>query len=360
MDLRIADTFTDSLARLTGEEQKAVKTTAFDLQMNPAHPSLQFHKLDKAKDHNFWSIRVSQDLRLIVHRTGASLLLCYVNHHDDAYKWAERRKLETHPKTGAAQLVEIRERVQEITIPKYVEPEAKPKPTLFASLSDSELLGYGVPAEWLPDVRSANEETLLELADHLPKEAAEALLDLATGATPQTVLPIPSRLGARPSAKVTTIPQAKPVPPAPEPVAVSTESFEHPDAKRRFRLISNQEELEQALDYPWEKWTVFLHPAQRELVERDYNGPARVSGSAGTGKTIVAIHRVVYLARQNPDARLLLTTFSDPLSNALRTKLRLLIGNTPRLGERIEILRDELYRQAAIRSQHRETQIRRH
>lgn len=338
MDLRIADTFTDSLARLTGEEQKAVKTTAFDLQMNPAHPSLQFHKLDKAKDHNFWSIRVSQDLRLIVHRTGASLLLCYVNHHDDAYKWAERRKLETHPKTGAAQLVEIRERVQEITIPKYVEPEAKPKPTLFASLSDSELLGYGVPAEWLPDVRSANEETLLELADHLPKEAAEALLDLATGATPQTVLPIPSRLGARPSAKVTTIPQAKPVPPAPEPVAVSTESFEHPDAKRRFRLISNQEELEQALDYPWEKWTVFLHPAQRELVERDYNGPARVSGSAGTGKTIVAIHRVVYLARQNPDARLLLTTFSDPLSNALRTKLRLLIGNTPRLGERIEIL----------------------
>ena len=116
-----------------------------------------------------------------------------------------------------------------------------------------------------------------------------------------------------------------------------TESFEHPDAKRRFRLINNLEELERALDYPWEKWTVFLHPAQRELVEREYNGPARVSGSAGTGKTIVAIHRVVYLARQNPDARLLLTTFSDPLSNALRTKLRLLIGNTPRLGERIEI-----------------------
>lgn len=95
--------------------------------------------------------------------------------------------------------------------------------------------------------------------------------------------------------------------------------------------------LNRALDYPWEKWTVFLHPAQRELVEREYNGPARVSGSAGTGKTIVAIHRVVYLARQNPDARLLLTTFSDPLSNALRTKPRLLIGNTPRLGERIEI-----------------------
>src|SRR5580700_11044748 len=123
MEFRIADTFTDSLGRLTAEDQKAAKMAAFDLQLNPAHPSLQFHRLEKAKDPNFWSIRVSRDLRIIVHRTGTSLLLCYVNHHDDAYHWAERRKLETHPKTGAAQLVEVRERVQEITVPKYVEAE---------------------------------------------------------------------------------------------------------------------------------------------------------------------------------------------------------------------------------------------
>ena len=123
MEFRIADTFTDSLARLTGDEQKAVKTTAFDLQLNPANPGLRFHKLDKAKDKNFWSVRVSSDIRLIVHRTRASLLLCYVDHHDKAYEWAERRKLETHPKTGAAQLVEIRETVQEIVVPVYVQTE---------------------------------------------------------------------------------------------------------------------------------------------------------------------------------------------------------------------------------------------
>src|ERR1700687_1271704 len=151
MEFRIADTFTDSLARLTGEEQKAVKTTAFDLQLDPTHPSLQFHRLAKAKDPNFWSIRVSRDVRLIVHRTGTSLLLCYVNHHDEAYQWAERRKVETHPKTGAAQLVEIRERVQEITIPKYVEvdPEAAAKPLLFPAIPDRQLLAFGVPPEWL-------------------------------------------------------------------------------------------------------------------------------------------------------------------------------------------------------------------
>jgi mRNA-degrading endonuclease RelE of RelBE toxin-antitoxin system len=89
MEFRIADTLTDSLARLAGEEQKAVKTTAFDLQLNPANPGMQFHKPDWARDRNFWSVRVSCDIRLIVHCTARSLLLCYVDHHDSAYAWAE-------------------------------------------------------------------------------------------------------------------------------------------------------------------------------------------------------------------------------------------------------------------------------
>lgn len=84
MEFRIADTFTDSLGRLTGDEQKAVKTTAFDLRLDPTSPGMSFHKLAKAKDKRFWSVRVSSDLRLIVHRTADSLLLCYVGHHDQA------------------------------------------------------------------------------------------------------------------------------------------------------------------------------------------------------------------------------------------------------------------------------------
>src|SRR5450432_2491167 len=156
MEFRIADTFTDSLTRLTGDEQKAVKTTAFDLQLNPANPGMSLHKLDKAKDKNFWSVRVSSDIRLIVHKSDQSLLLCYVGHHDKAYDWAERRKLETHPKTGAAQFVEIRETVKDVFAPAYVlaAPSTQPKATvekklIFAEVSDDELLGYGVPAEWL-------------------------------------------------------------------------------------------------------------------------------------------------------------------------------------------------------------------
>lgn len=322
MQFRIADTFTGSLARLTGDEQKAVKTTAFDLQMNPAQPGHQFHRLDGAKDPNFWSVRVSRDIRIVVHRTQDSFMLCYVDHHDDAYRWAERRKLEAHPKTGAAQLIEVRETVREIEVPLYVSAaqEGQPSRLPFADLSDDKLLSYGVPVEWLQDIRGADEDGVLDLAGRLPSEAAEALLALATGGTPQVPGSVPG-----------------------------IDPFDHPDAQRRFRVMHDLEELVQALDYPWEKWAVFLHPAQRAIVERDYTGPARVSGSAGTGKTIVALHRAVHLARINPNARILLTTFSETLANALRDRLRILISSEPQLGERVEVyaidaLGERLYR----------------
>lgn len=311
MNFRIADTFTDSLAKLTGQEQKAAKTTAFDLQLDPSGHGKQFHKVNRAKDPNFWSVRVSRGLRIIAHRSADSLLLCYVAHHDPAYDWAERRKIERHPKTGAAQLVEVRERVEEVVVQKPVaSPAPAPqKPRPFATTSDEDLLAYGVPPEWLEDVREADEDAFLELADRLPGEAAEALLKLAAGEKPEP------------------------------PVVADLEDdpFSHPDALRRFRVLTNVEELERALEFPWEKWTVFLHPAQRAFVERDYGGPARISGSAGTGKTIVALHRAVRLARQQPEARILLTSFSHTLSNVLKIKLDRLVGNEPQVQDRIDV-----------------------
>lgn len=310
MTFLIADTFTDSLAHLTGDEQKAVKTTAFDLQMDSSAPGLSFHRLDKAKDKRFWSVRVSAGIRLIVHRTEGSLLLCYVDHHDRAYAWAERRKLEIHPATGAAQMIELRESIREIVVPSYVQAEARHTPSTkpLLGFSDEQLLGYGVPSEWLAEVRQADEDGLLALAVHLPAEAAEAVLELATGGTPRPAVP-----------------------------AAAVDPFTHPDAQRRFRVVTSVEELERALDAPWDKWTVFLHPEQRQLVERDYSGPARVAGSAGTGKTVVALHRAVHLVRTHPDGRILLATFSDPLAHALRANVKRLIGNEPRVAERLEV-----------------------
>lgn len=322
MEFRIADTFTGSLAKLTGPEQKAAKTAAFDLQLCPEQPGLKLHKLEGVQDSAFRSIRVNRDIRLIVHKSASSLMLCYVDHHDAAYRWARRRKIEKHPTTGAAQLIKVREVVDVIgdRFKPYLTsltPDEHPldfapvlnQPLLFEHADNEQLLGYGIPEEWLDSVKKVNEDTLLELVDHLPAEASEALLELATGGEPARS----------------------------HQATVTADPFAHPDAQRRFRIMANAEELERALEYPWDKWTVFLHPVQRQVVERNYTGSARVAGSAGTGKTIVALHRAVYLAQMHPDARVLLGTFSDTLASALQVKLRYLIDNQPDIDARIEV-----------------------
>jgi hypothetical protein len=112
----------------------------------------------------------------------------------------------------------------------------------------------------MKDVRDADEDGLLALTGYLPAEAAEAVLELATGGTPYAS-------------------KAEPA-----PIGTVRDPFTHPDAHRRFRVVTSVEELERAMDAPWDKWAVFLHPEQRQLVTRDFNGPARVAGSAGTGR----------------------------------------------------------------------------
>ena len=311
MTLLLADTFTAAFDRLSGADQKAVKASVFDLQMDPSGNGLQLHRIEASKDPNFWSARVNRDVRLIVHKTGGSTLVAYVDHHDRAYAWAERRRIEAHPRTGAVQIVEVRERVEEVAPPATFDfvlpaaPTAAPESRLFSALDDDALLSVGVPADWLADVRAATEDGFFALAEHLPAEASEALLDYAAN----------GRL--------------------PAPAPAEADPFAHPDALRRIRPIADQEELEQALAFPWENWGVFLHPSQRALVDRSFAGPARVAGSAGTGKTIVAIHRAVRLAREDPAARVLLASFSTPLAKAMAGKLAVLAPDTGGVVARI-------------------------
>lgn len=317
MDFRLADTFTDALARLPAQEQKAVKVSVMDLQLDYSAPGLQMHRIDKSKDPNFWSARVNKDLRLILHKTASSILVAYVDHHDRAYAWAERRRIETHPKTGAVQIVEVRERVETAAASggsrfSLRKTDTPTEPPLFAALSVEQLLNVGVPSDWLEPVRTVRESGFFSVAEHLPAEAAEALLEYAAGGA----LPSPPMLG----------------------MGVPADPYQHPDARRRFVTIESSEELEAALAAPWDKWSVFLHPSQRAVVERSYNGPARVAGSAGTGKTVVALHRAVRATRNDPAARVLLATFSEPLAASLQTKVSILAGPNASVIPRISVL----------------------
>ena len=182
--------------------------------------------------------------------------------------------------------MEIRERVEEVTTRLLAQhvfefgqpievPLASAMPVgapLFAKLGRDDLLSVGVPEDWNADVQAADDDGFLALTDHLPAEAAEALLQyVSSGALNR---PPPAAPGASPLA--------------------------HPDTLRRFRVVENVEELQAALDYPWEKWAVFLHPMQRDIVQRSFPGPARIAGSAGTGKTVVALHRAMHHLGNRP------------------------------------------------------------
>ena len=224
---------------------------------------------------------------MIFHRAGDSVVVCHVDHHDKAYAWAANRRLEVHPTTGAAQLLVLREKVVEVPVVVEVEAEA-PRP--FAETAEETLLKHGVPPALMDAGRATTEAGLYDLIDDLPEEAAEALLLMAEGLTP------------------------------PEPVlagedGVSTDPYEHPDARRRFALVASDAEVQRAIDGGSEDWTVFLHPEQRLLAEQAFNGPARAVGSAGTGKTVVALHRAAALARRG-EAGVLLCTFSPHLARA--------------------------------------------
>lgn len=315
MTLLYASTFADALGKLTHQEQKQVKITTVDLMMDPKGTGLSLERLTRAGDDKVWSARVSRDLRIILRRDGEDNLLAYVGHHNDAYRWAERRKFIPHERSGAMQIVEVIEG-REKAEPEYGDHSSAMETAgevvqPFWSLTDDQLLDVGVPREWLQHVQAMPEAEIDTLFDRLPAEAAEALYDFATGGKLEDHIVTPAEPGADP--------------------------YAHPDAQRRFRVFDNVDELRAALDAPFEKWAVFLHPAQRELVRRKVTGPTRVTGSAGTGKTIVALHRAVHLAEQSETRRVLLTTFSPELARALSTKLEIQTQAITELRERITV-----------------------
>lgn len=310
MRLLLHDTFLASRRQLAAEHLPAVERAVGRLQENQAHPGLNVHPVAGTRQHGFYSARVNDDIRLIFHEQDGDLGICYVAHHDTAYRWAVRRRQVVNRWTGAIQVQLAPEEVRKIE--DDVRREARPgEPQPFAGLRDEWLLGHGVPDDWLNAIRTATLDAFYtHIFSELPAEALEALMEVATGNEP---------------------------PPVPERPAAGSDPARHRDTRRRIRVIDDDGELLRAFEGDWEDWRIFLHPEQQEVVDRDFGGPARVTGAAGTGKTVVALHRAARAVRNDPDAKVLLTTFSRSLTAHLKRNLALLLGEESEAASRVEI-----------------------
>jgi superfamily I DNA/RNA helicase len=302
----ISQDFFQALCAVEKSHMKQVGEFMQKFRAHPESPGLHVEPIQSARDKKLYSARIDQAYRAVVAKPNPNVyVLMWVDHHDDAYRWAERKQLSVNPETGAVQIWDV-EAVEAATASVDGKQGA-----LFAAFKDKHLLRLGVPEELLPLVRSMDIDADLEAAEgELPAEAYEALYQLAAGYTVEQVL----RDMQKPEEA-----------PAPIDTTDFAAALQNEDSKRRFYVVESDQELADMLAAPLEQWRIFLHPKQRQLVRMRANGPVRVLGGAGTGKTVTAMHRARYLAEEvfnKPDDRVLLTTFTKNLATDISDNLR--------------------------------------
>ncbi|MFO8232255.1 MAG: 3'-5' exonuclease [Longimonas sp.] len=316
MDVTVAigDEFLDAFSALPKAQQKKTRRFIEKFRAAPKSSGINYEKINGAQDEKLRSVRIDQAYRSIILKppTGNVFMILWVDHHDDAYQWARNRFFEIHPETGSLQVLPLEdgEVPEAATTDSTEDQDENEHGDLYAEYRDRELVRLGVPERLLPLVRSIKtEEDLDAMQKHLPEEAYEALFLLAAGYT-QSQVDSELAYKRRKAEEVDTQDFAS--------------ALNDPNTQRRFTLVDDDEELERMLDAPLEKWRTFLHPSQRRLVTMEANGPVRVLGGAGTGKTVVAMHRAVWLAENvftDPGDRLLFTTFTRNLAADIEQNL---------------------------------------
>lgn len=318
----ISDDFMRAFSRLTRDHQSAVLSFLTKFRQNPMASGINYEKIHMAADANIHSVRINQDVRGIVLKPDQGQVYCllWVDHHDDAYQWARRHRVSVHPDVGSLQVYSVEEKTAEHVTEPTIQTAPKAK-GVFDALKDREIRKLGVPEELLAAVRQVQDESGLDLIqDLLPDAAYEALFMYMAGDAYEAIV---ANLD--------------------EPASVDVNDYStalnNLQTQRHFVVLSDDSDLEALMSAPLERWRVFLHPSQKKLIQRDWSGPVRVSGGAGTGKTVVAMHRAAYLARQYSDLAgkpILFTTYTRTLAEDIRHHLALLC--TPQELDKIQVV----------------------
>lgn len=320
--IAISDDLFTAYSDIPKKKQPKVLEFIYKFRNNPDSSGINYEKIKNAYDKNLRSVRIDDTYRGIVLKPdeGNVYMLLWIDLHDDAYKWAMRKRCTVNPETQAIQVYEVLEG-EEIELRKEKEDY------LFDKFKDKDLRKIGVNDETIGIVRAIkNDKDLEKNMKYLSKETYEALVFLDEGFTLEEVIrdmqidDVIADLGEEDFGK----------------------ALDKTIAKSRFIVIDNGEsekELKDMLNAPLEKWRVFLHPSQRKLVKKQFNGPARVLGGAGTGKTVVAMHRAKWLVENdynNPDDRILFTTFTTNLAYDIGNNLNKICSRSDL--ERIEVV----------------------
>lgn len=338
MSIRVAisDQFLKAYNALNATERHRVSQFIQKFKRDPKATGLNFEVIQGAADPKLRSLRINDNYRAIVLQPsqGDLYALLWVDQHDAAYRWACKRRAEIHPETGSLQIFTTTEATQAALPEVAAQPQAK---GLFAGVRDKDLLRLGVPEALLPVVHSLLSESALEAAlPYFPEEAAEALMGLAAGFSFEEIY------AQQADAAVAN---------APVDTSDLAQAFTRPDTLRRFVVLTDDQALEALLDKPLDKWRVFLHPSQRQIVSTDVRGAIRVLGGAGTGKTVVLMHRARWLAERlaSPHERILLTTFTKNLATDIHAQLESICP--PELLRRIEVIHLDAWVQAQLKRQ---------
>ena len=291
-------------------------------QTDPRSPGINYETIQAARDKHFRSVRIDQNYRGIVFRAPRDnvFVWLHIDTHDDAYAWATKRKMSINPVSGTLTLSNIA--FVEETVRRQAEPTpAQPEP-VFAALSDRDLMALGVPEDMIPAIRTIRSEGDLDaMREELPVEAYEGLFLVLAGD------PVSSILAARETRLDREI---------------DTQDFagaaDRDESRSRFYVVGGENDLQAILCAPLEQWRVFLHPTQRRLATRELNGPSRVLGGAGTGKTVLAMHRARHLANRlvGTDRKLLFTTFTTNLALDIEDGLKSIC--TPEQWAQIDVI----------------------
>ena len=321
LSLALGDEFLTAYSNLPKKQQRKVTELLKKLRQDPKSSGINYERIQGARDEGLHSIRVDQAYRGIVHKpdSGSTYILLWVDNHDAAYDWARRRKVAVNPATGCIQVLDLEQPLSSGSD----ESEEVQSLRLFRKLKERHLKMFGVPDGLVPELMDIVAEAELDsLGPRIPPEAMECLQMYLAGIDLEEII---KDIAMAPGEKVDTGDFA---------AALNREG-----SKRFFHVVEGEDELTEILAAPLEKWRVFLHPSQRKLVERDWDGPVRVLGGAGTGKTVAALHRAKWLAMNRftaPGDRILFTTYTKNLTADIRKNLATI--TPPEAMERIEVV----------------------